>query len=165
MMFSLAELAFLLLFISIAAAGYLYGQWRQEAERAGALYGELRAAASERSVLAERLAEKENAAVPCWSCPGSTVPKISGTVTILGPETFAVRRSATGESITLQADRSTYSARLKTVLRRMFAAELAYSGRKNCYLRMHISNETNSFDLYQRAAEILQELQIVVVER
>ncbi len=95
-MFSLAEFAFLLLFIAIAAAGYLYGQWQYEA---------VRAAAAERNVLAERLAKKENAAIPCWSCPGSTVPKISGTVTILGPETFSMSRNATGESVTLLADR------------------------------------------------------------
>ncbi len=164
-MFSLAELAFLLLFLSIAAAGYLYGQWQQEAQRVESLYGDLRAVAAERSVLAERLAEKEHAAVPCWSCPGSTVPKISGTVTLVGPETFSVSKSATGESVTLQADRSTYTSRMRTVLRRMFAGELAYSGKKNCYLRMHIENKTNSFTLYRHTSEILQELEIVIVEQ
>ncbi len=184
---SLAEFAWILLFLSLgAAAGLFVREHRIRTERDAAVVArnealEARAAAeAERDALGVELAEvrldldvalaririlqdKQNAAVACYLLPDAALPAVTGTITLHGVSKFTVARH-TGESRYIEKLRYRDVEPVVTAtIRQLFAADFAYVARRNCYLRFRVENLTNDYRVYERFADILGDLGIVVI--
>lgn len=154
--YSLAEFAYILLFLSFGALVLIAGRYGRAQE-------EIRALKEEVNFLNEILAEKENAVVPCWRRPDQTIPEIVGTITIHGATRFTLQRSRDNAVEAFAATEGRRDTIMQERLTALFQEERAYAEAKNCYIRMRIVNETNNFGLYKGMAEVVARLGIVLV--
>lgn len=169
--YSLAEFSWILLFLAIGALVLIAFQLSRERARVDGLEaqvvelqeknGEL---IREVNVLNELLAEKKNGVVPCWRRPEGVVPKLMGTIRIQGRDDVLLSRSRDGEDRKLTLGEKERQESLIKALTDLFYRELAYAREKNCYVRLRIVNETNSFKFYQEASDAATEAGIVVVQ-
>ena len=87
--YSMAEFAYILLFLSIGALVLIFGRYQAAEDEIATLKAEV-------NFLNEILAEKENAVVPCWQRPDATIPEIVGTITIHSRTRYSLERTADG---------------------------------------------------------------------
>jgi hypothetical protein len=154
--YSLAEFAYILFFLSVGALVLLYGEYRQSLAAVETLREEV-------NFLNEKLAEKENAVVPCWQRPDKTIPETVGSITIHSRTRYSILRTRDGRNEAFAAPPEERDGMVSERLLHLFAAELAYAERRNCYIRMRILNETNDFSLYKGMAEVLVRVGVVLV--
>ena len=181
MHYSIAELGFILFFLAVGAAALLYGRVLEEEARTAdletlntLLNREVDRLIEEVDFLNEILAEKEHGVVPCWRRPDGEVPRIVGVLTIhhryaltLEHHAYSPSPESSGGKYMrrLEFDFTQETAPLQQAVRELFASELAYAREKNCYLRLAVKNETNSFAFYQSVSSVLVGMGIVVVSR
>jgi hypothetical protein len=120
--------------------------------------------AEEVNFLNELLAEKENGVVPCWRRPEGVVPPLVGTITIEGRDDILAIRESDGAARSLVLPESGREEVIARMLAELFSEELRFSREKNCYLRLKIVNETNSFKFYQEVSNGAARAGIVVVQ-
>lgn len=155
-LYSLTEFAYLLLFVFIGAAVIMFVQIRQDRQTIAGLK-------QETEFLQKMLDEKKDGAVPCWKRPDSPVPEIAGTVVIHSTFLYTVQHHKKGEREVMITDSGKAEEQLKEVLRQVFWEDTAYAGKKKCYVRVKIVNETNDYSLYKNLASVFKSLGIVVV--
>jgi hypothetical protein len=163
MMYSLSEFAFILLFLSLAAAVLLLGRYADAAARAVSLEQEVSVLEQEVAFLNEILSEKQYGVVPCWRRPEQSVPPVVGTVTIHGRDVFSVARAADGRTVEIASREDESADAIEGTLRSLFRQDLEYAGEMNCYLRVAVHNQTNSFTFYRNVADVVSGTGMVVV--
>ncbi|MFP4567211.1 MAG: hypothetical protein ACLFNX_11980 [Spirochaetaceae bacterium] len=174
---SLSEFAYIMLFLSLAAALALFAQNDALEARAAEYAAENEELTEEVAFLTEILEEKRHGVVPCWRRPEEAVPKVAATVVIHDETSFTVTHTASGDSVGVAADAAAESAaaapdsessrtggreRLDASVRSLLAEDLRYAGEKTCYLRVAIENETNDYALYEEVAEVVTGAGMVV---
>jgi hypothetical protein len=189
---SLSEFAYIMLFLTLGAAVFLYAESRAARARAAEYAAENERLTEEVQFLTEMLEEKRHGVVPCWRRPEGVIPKVVGRIVIHGEASFTVERTADGRSVRVPRDRArsergpgaerddagaagaaagtsgpdeepgTPMERLDGAMRSLFAEDLRYAGGKNCYLRVAIENETNDYALYDEVASVVTGAGMVV---
>lgn len=156
MLFSLSEFAFLLFFLAVAGATVLYGHQqeldfiiRQQEEQIEILDQEV-------VFLNELLDELRYGVVPCWRRPERAVPPVVGVLTLLGEGAFELEHP---DGPRLHREEPLEAAHLGTVFHR----EFSYAREANCYLRLEVRNQTDSFEVYRDAAAAIRSTGMVVV--
>ena len=195
MHYSIAELGFVLFFLAAAAAVLIYSRALEHEAQAAELAKqnelikeEVDRLTAEVDFLNEMLAEKKHGVVPCWRRPDGEIPRLVGTVTIHHrhaitlehhtaqpvetaerdtPENNPVNNPKNGDQLSrlLEFNFTEDGGPLREAVSEMFQQELAYAREKNCYLRIAVKNETNSFSFYRSVSDILVGMGIVVVSR
>ncbi len=161
--YSLAEFAYILLFLSIGVLALVYVRYTTAREENAELQSTVTELEDEVAFLNEILAEKENAIVPCWRRPDGVIPELVGTVTIRSPGMLELEHAESGELRRLETPPEERGEILTAELLRLFQDERVYAEVKNCYIRMRIVNETNDFSLFKEAAEVLKRIGVVLV--
>jgi len=156
MLFSITEFAFVLVFVSIAALGLLYAGYEASRGQARRLRQHVDTLETEVVFLQELLDEKQYGVVPCWRRPEQAVPPLIGSVRIAGPDSYALEHRA-------GTVRESEPARLIPDIQALFAPDIRYAAGANCYLRIAVSNETNSFAYYRKVSDELRQNGLVVV--
>ncbi len=154
--YSLAELAYVLLFLSLGVAALL--QVRNAAAAAQLVEYE-----AEIAFLNELLEETRYGVVPCWRRPEAAVDPVVARVVIHSTGRFTALRTADGDEQTVRAADGAIPAVLAPLLRDLLATEMAYAGERSCYLRMEIENETDGYPVFREVASVAASLGIVVV--
>lgn len=154
--YSLAELAYVLLFLSVGVAALLYVRHAAAAEQLVEYEAEI-------AFLNELLEETRYGVVPCWRRPEAAVAPVVARVVIHADERFTVKRAAGADERLVQASEATVPTVLAPVLRELLATEMEYAGERNCYLRMEIENETDGYPVFREVASVAASLGIVVV--
>ncbi len=169
--FSLAEFSWILLFLAIGALALLLLYLAQEVKRADAaevrveeLESDNEKLRQEVNFLQELLAEKKNGVVPCWRRPEGVVPELMGTILIKGRDEILLSRNRDGMDRAIKLPEENRQEVMVQALTELFSMEIDYSREKNCYLRLRIVNETNSFKFYQEVADAAAVAGIVVVQ-
>ncbi|OQY34672.1 MAG: hypothetical protein B6241_03790 [Spirochaetaceae bacterium 4572_59] len=165
--YSMAEFAWILFFLASAASIILYAEELRLQDLNRELLSQNESLIEEVDDLSFRLAEKENAVMPCWKRPDSLIPEIVGTIIIEGSRMIRFSHYSREETVlTLSREDSTFglSIKVRAVLLKQFQWEREYAAQRNCYLRMKIINHTERYSLYQEVAEVLNGLGIVVVQ-
>ncbi len=165
MLFSLSELAFVLLLLAIIAGVVIFGQWRASELRAAGLAERKEALEAEVDFLQDQLEELAMGNVPCWRRPDGTIPFFIGTLTVPGEQTVTVLRQGDDEAdarVVNDAD-GDLEAALNTAIRHEFAQDLQYAAENRCYLRIAVRNLTDSFAPYRRVVEVVNRTGIVPV--
>ena len=156
MLFSLSEFAFLFFFLAVAGVTVLYGR-QQELDRVIRRQDErIRVLDEEVVFLNELLEEVRYGVVPCWRRPERAVPPVVGVLTLRGEAAFDLAYPGSG---VLRSEETLEARHLGVV----FAWEFAYARDNNCYLRLEVRNETDSFELYREAAATIRSTGMVVV--
>ena len=178
MIYSLTEFSYLLLFIFIGASVIIGGECLKTKElnteyivRIDKLETEAIGMKEEIQFLEDTLKELENGVVPCWKRPDSPVPEIAGTIIIRNfVEDTIVHHSGSKRDISALEDETPAENReeakyiyLEKMLTEMFKEDMAYAVSKNCYIRVKIENQTSSYALYRKYADVLKALKIVLV--
>ncbi len=172
MLYSLSEFAFILLFLSVGAGALLYARWSAAEQQAAEFHSQIAALSEEVDFLNEILAEKRYGVVPCWRRPDSAIPTLVGTVTIHGSGAFSVQRTHDQQTLDIgPAEQQTGDGAsgdgepllIRQAVRGLFTAELDYAAAKNCYLRLVIDNQTDSYAHYRGLASLVSGTHMVVV--
>ena len=183
---SLSEFAYIMLFLSLGACVLLYAESRQARARAAAYAAENERLAEEVAFLTDMLEEKRHGVVPCWRRPEGTIDKVAGSIVIHDEGWFTVVRGADGYTVDVrearpEAARSLRAAAggtevvdmepetagsaievLDDTVRRVLRGELRYAGKKNCYLRVAVENQTNDYKLYEEVTSVVTGAGMVV---
>lgn len=158
MLFSLSEIAFVLLLLSVISGVIVYGQWRGAVARTSELEAEV-------EFLQDQLEELAMGNVPCWRRPDGTVPFLIGTLTV--PDERSVGILPPGieddDAIMVEAADGELEAALDSAIRQTFAPDLRYAAENRCYLRIAVRNLTDSFAPYRRVVEVVNGTGIVPV--
>lgn len=169
--YSLAEFSWILFFLALGASVLITVRLVETGEEAACLSRELSLLTEKNeqltrdiNILNELLAEKKNGVVPCWRRPEGVVPELMGTITIAGRDDLLIHRSRDDRSRRLVLKDSGRQDAIIGMLTELFSGELSYSRERNCYLRLRIINETNSFKFYEEAADAAAKAGIVVVQ-
>jgi hypothetical protein len=162
--FSMAEFSWIILFIAIGTAAFVWGRFSEASEEARTLRQEVTGLKEDINILNELLAEKENGVVPCWRRPEGVIPPLVGTIIIEGRYSILVSRDSDKSAAELVLEDDGRKEAIQALLRDLFAAELSFSREKNCYLRIRIENRTDSFNFYQEAADAASKAGIIVVQ-
>lgn len=156
MLFSLTEFAFVLVFLCIAALGLLYAAYELGNRQVRSLQQLTDTLEAEVGFLRELLDEKQYGVVPCWRRPEQKVPPLIGSVRIAGQTEYEIEHRA-GNS------HDSTPAHLLSDIQALFAPDLTYAAEMNCYLRIAVRNETNSFAYYREVSDQLRRNGLVVV--
>jgi|GEM_PF-7128238 len=166
---SMSEFAYVLVFLSLGGAAILYvalvdtqvrlrmseEQMEQANERIAKLTMEV-------EFLQEILREKENAVVPCWRRPDAFVPEVVAIVTITGAGTATIEVAGRANTITVFGKPEVFSKQLRDAVATSMQAYLEYAGVRDCYLRVRVNNETESFAVYEEVVAVLTDLNLVI---
>ena len=177
MLFSLSELAFVLLFLAIGAAVMLFQVSRSARAEAEAVRQEkislqdtvvtlessLVTLEVEVEFLQKTLDEFRYGVVPCWRRPDKTIPLLVGSVAINNRDRYTItRNNRSTEVFVLETEPHIVREDLTRALVTLFEEEINYAAANRCYLRMAVTNDTNSFVFYQTVAEVVTGTKMVV---
>ncbi|TVQ34851.1 MAG: hypothetical protein EA384_17050 [Spirochaetaceae bacterium] len=164
MLYSLSEFAFVLLFVALAASALLYVRSLAAEQRAAEQELQIAALTEEVDFLNEMLSEKQYGVVPCWRRPDGSIAPLVGALTVHGPHRYTVSRVRDQDELTLNtAGAEDGSLIMETALRQLYAEELAYAAEHNCYLRIAVQNETDSYAHFRDTASVIARTRMVVI--
>lgn len=165
MLFSLSELAFVLLLLAVIAGVIVYSQWRAAATEASELAERTEALEAEVTFLQDQIEELAMGNVPCWRRPDGTIPFFIGTLTVPDEQTVLVLRAGDedADAILVESEDGDIAEALDPVIRQTFASDLRYAAENRCYLRIAVRNLTDSFAPYRRVVDVVNRTRIVPV--
>lgn len=165
MLFSLSELAFVLLLLAVIAGVVVFGYWRASELRAAELAHRKEELEAEVGFLQDQLEELAMGNVPCWRRPDGVISFLIGTLTVPDEQVVTVLRAGQEEADarTVEDTDGELEQALHTAIRQEFAGELRYAAENRCYLRIAVRNLTDSFAPYRRVVEVINRTGIVPV--
>lgn len=165
MLFSLSELAFVLLLLAVVAGVLLFGQWRAAEAHVAELAERKEALEAEVTFLQDELEELAMGNIPCWRRPDATIPFFIGTLSVGDGHSVGVLRPDEQETDAriVNGDEHELETDLEAAIRQEFSPELRYAAENRCYLRIAVRNETEAFAPYRRVVEVVNRTGIVPV--
>ena len=156
--FSLSEISFILLFISIAASVLLFGQWIKSTKEIENLEKEI-------VYLQTIIAEKRDAVTPCWKRPDSIIPPIAIEIIIENATSIKIIHYKYGEILldNLSSNPEKDHRKIVKNLNQILSEDLEYANKRRCYIRGKIKNNTNNFNLYKRIADCYLVAEVVLI--
>jgi hypothetical protein len=190
--YSLAEFAYILLFISIGIIGFVIIFYNKEIEKIEGELQEVKIKLSstlqklditqkelkEANEYIEILKKKEKTVPPCWSIPNSPIPKVIGELKIWMVQESEVLGNATIErmlSIEISDNNerkirqgfiyeSDITLMIVQKINFLFDDEMNFNEQNGCYLRINLINFTNESKLSALISSELEKHNIVVKE-
>ena len=164
--YSLAEYAYVILFIAIGVSAYLFTEYQSLREDNAKLQTRIDEMTVEIEELKRQLAESKQreAQLPCDAIIGSGVSATIGTVTIESAtsyQIYSVRTDSTKRAENISE--SLAIALLANDVEQLFAKSIEYAAENECFVRARLVNETNDFALFERYRTVLLNAGIAVV--
>lgn len=165
--YSMAEFVYVLLFVSIGIAAFLYmenGKYHEEIESLKIERSQLVQTVQHLQEELEKLREKEKAQLSCDAVEGSGINNIIAVVTIKSNTSFEIMKTRNSEKRSVEnVPEELTLAVLRNSIEELFSDTISFSRVNQCFLRAQLLNETNDYSLYLKYKRILQESGIAVI--
>ena len=168
MYYSLAEYAYVILFLTIGISAFLHAEnnrQREENEELERRLAQQHLTIQELQFELEKLREKEKAQLPCDAIEGPEIGNIVGVLTIKSTAAFEIVSVESSETRSIENIREALAlAVLRDTVNEMFGELMSFADTNECFLRIRLLNETNDHSLYLKYKSALGVSGMVIVD-